>query len=36
MIIKRFDDFINGIELYKKIKYGEIKLEEAKKSAERV
>ena len=31
MIIKRFDDFINGIELYKKIKYGEIKLEEAKK-----
>ena len=28
---KRFDDFNNGIELFKKIQSGEIKLEEAKK-----
>ena len=31
---KEFDDFNNGIELFKKIKSGEIKLEKAKKSAE--
>ena len=31
---KKFDDFSNGIELFKKIKSGEIKLEKAKKSAE--
>ena len=31
---KRFDDFNNGIELFKKIKSHEMKLEEVKKTAE--
>ena len=31
---KRFYGFNNGRELFKKIKYGEMRLEEAKKTAE--
>ena len=31
---KRFDNFNNGIKLFRKIRSGEIKLEEAKKTAE--
>ena len=31
---QRFDDFNNGIELFKKIKSREMKLEEVKKTAE--